>query len=77
VSGVEPPRSTRPPRRRPWRALAVVTGVVVVGVVGVAFGEALHDNPRPGGTQSYVRTLTPLPLTPAALTTVTVTTTSP
>jgi hypothetical protein len=72
----EPLRSTRP-RRRPWRALAVVAGLAVVGVVGVAFGEALHDNPQPGGTQSYVRTLTPLPLTPAALTTVTVTTTSP
>lgn len=65
------------PRRRPWRVLAVVTGLVVVGVVGVAVGEALHDNPRPGGTQVYLRTLTPLPLTPAALTTVTVTTTSP
>ena len=74
MTGPEP-RSR--PRRRPWRVLAVATGLVVVGVVGVAVGEALHDNPRPGGTQVYVRTLTPLPLTPAALTTVTVTTTSP
>jgi hypothetical protein len=71
------PEPRNRPRRRPWRALAVLTGLVVVGVVGVAVGEALHDNPRPGGTQVYVRTLTPLPLTPAALTTVTVTTTSP
>ena len=77
MTGPEPPRATRRPRRRPWRALALVTGLVVVGVVGVAVGEAMHDNPRPGGTQVYVRTLTPLPLTPAALTTVTVTTTSP
>jgi hypothetical protein len=45
-----------------------------VGAVGVAIGEALHDNPQPGGTQSYVRTLKPLALTPAALTTVTITT---
>ena len=77
MTGPRPLRTARTPRRRPWRALAVVAGLVVVGVVGVAFGEALHDNPRPGGTQSYVRTLTPLPLTAAALTTVTVTTTSP
>jgi hypothetical protein len=71
------PERLRPRRRkrRPWRPFAVLVGLVVVGAVGVALGEALHDNPRPGGTQSYVRTLRPLPLTPAALTTVTVTTT--
>ena len=69
--------SSRRPRRRPWLALAVLAALVVVGAAGVALGEALHDNPRPGGTQSYVRTLKPLPLTPAALATVTVTTTSP
>ena len=68
---------SRAPKRRPWRALAVVVGLVVMGAGGVALGEALHDNPRPGGTQSYVRTLTPLPLPPAALTTVTVTAPSP
>jgi hypothetical protein len=63
-------------KRRPWRPVAVIVGLVVVGAVGVAIGEALHDNPQPGGTQSYVRTLKPLALTPAALTTVTVTTSS-
>jgi hypothetical protein len=42
---------------------------------GIAVGEALHDNPRPGGTQTRVRTLTPLQLPPARIT-VTVTTTS-
>jgi hypothetical protein len=61
-------------KKRLWRPLAIVAALVVVGAVGVAVGEALHDNPRPGGTQSYVRTLRPLPLTPAALATVTVTT---
>jgi hypothetical protein len=55
-------------------ALAVV-GLVVVLVVGIALGEALHDNPTPGGTQTLVRTLQPLPLAPAAQGTVTVTTT--
>ncbi len=47
--------------------------VVVVFVVGLAVGEALHDSPEPGGSQTRVRTLQPLPLAPAALETVTVT----
>jgi hypothetical protein len=25
--------------------------------VGVAVGEALHDNPKPGGTQTHVATI--------------------
>jgi hypothetical protein len=52
--------------------LPVVAGLVLFGV-GVAVGEALHDNPRPGGTQTRVRTLTPTALPPARIT-VTVTT---
>jgi hypothetical protein len=55
----------------------LVVGVVVVFAVGVAVGEALHDNPKPGGTQSLVRTLQPLPLAPAARQTVTVTVRNP
>ena len=52
----------------------VLAGViVVVFVLGIAVGEAVHDNPKPGGTQTLVRTLQPLPLAPAALETVTVT----
>ena len=69
-----------PSRRRPrprvvlWLALAAV-GVVLFGV-GVAVGEALHDNPRPGGTRTFVRTLRPLSVAPSAATeTVTVTAT--
>jgi hypothetical protein len=46
---------------------------VVVFVVGLAVGEALQDSPKPGGSQTLVRTLQPLPLAPAALETVTVT----
>ena len=54
------------------RALVLV-GLVVAFAFGVALGEALRDNPQPGGTQTLVRTLRPLPLAPAARETVTVT----
>jgi len=51
-------------------------GVVLFGV-GVALGEALHDNPPPGGTRTFVRTLHPLRIAPAVETkTITVTATS-
>ena len=53
--------------------LLVGGGLVLAFVVGIALGEALHDNPAPGGTQTLVRTLHPLPLAPAARETVTVT----
>ena len=55
------------------RRLLLAIAVVVVFVVGLAVGEALHDSPKPGGSQTLVRTLQPLPLAPAALETVTVT----
>jgi hypothetical protein len=45
-----------------WVAALVV---VVVFAAGLALGQALHDNPSPGGTQTIVRTLRPLPLPPA------------
>ena len=55
----------RPVRRRRSRRTAAVRwtigialAVAVVGL-GVAVGEALHDNPKPdGGLVTYVRTLT-------------------
>jgi hypothetical protein len=52
--------------------LALAGALLFAG--GIAVGQALHDNPRPGGTQTHVRTLTPLQLPPARIT-VTVTTT--
>jgi hypothetical protein len=58
------------------RVLAVV-GVLAVFAVGIAVGEALHDNPSPGGTQTLVRTLRPLPIAPAARETVTETVQKP
>lgn len=59
------------------RIALVVVGAVLLFAVGIALGEALHDNPQPGGTQSLVRTLQPLPLAPAARETVTVTVQNP
>jgi hypothetical protein len=69
----------RPPPRRAGRARLVwpVAAAALAFVVGIALGEALHDNPAPGGTQTLVRTLKPLPLAPAARETVTVTTSNP
>jgi hypothetical protein len=67
---------SRARRRRRLRG-TMLAGVlaVVVFAVGIALGEALHDNPQPGGSQTLVRTLTSLGVAPAANTTVTVTTT--
>ena len=54
----------------------MVLALLAAFVVGVGLGEALHDNPKPGGTQTVVRTLHPLPLVPVAQNTVTVTVTN-
>lgn len=59
------------------RRLLVALGVVVVFVIGIAVGEAIHDNPSSGGTQTLVRTLKPLAVAPAARETVTVTVQKP
>jgi hypothetical protein len=69
---VRPERRPRRKRRGWVRPLLWAAAVVVVFGVGLAVGEALHDNPS-GGTQTVVRTLKPLPLPPARET-VTVTT---
>jgi len=59
------------------RALLAGAVLLVVFVIGVALGEALHDNPGQGSTQTLVRTLKPLPIAPAARETVTVTVPNP
>jgi hypothetical protein len=46
-------------------------------LAGIGLGEALHDNPDPGGTQTVVRTLHPQALVPVAGNTVTVTVSKP
>jgi hypothetical protein len=59
------------------RRILITAGIVLAFAVGVAFGEALDDGTPPGGTQTLVRTLQPLPLAPAARETVTVVSTAP
>jgi hypothetical protein len=63
-----------PRRRRKAGLLAAAVGLVVAFIAGVGLGEALHDNPSTGGTQTLIRTLHPLPLVPVARNTVTITT---
>lgn len=64
VPGRQPYRPSR--RRSPWpRRALVLAGVVLVFALGVALGLALDDRPVPGGTQTLVRTLEPLPQQPA------------
>ena len=40
----------------PWWLVTLLLFVLVF-LVGIALGEALHDNPKPGGTQTIVSTL--------------------
>jgi hypothetical protein len=65
VTVVRAERRRRPPRRRA-RRLVVVMLIALAFVFGIALGEALHDNPRPGGEQTLVRTLAPVPLSPVS-----------
>jgi hypothetical protein len=49
-------------RRRSWLRVALLLALgAVVFASGVALGLALDDRPVPGGTQTFVRTLEPLP----------------
>ena len=59
------------------KRIALGLGILLVFLIGIALGEALHDNSHPGGDQTLVRTLNPLPLAPAARETVTVTVQNP
>jgi hypothetical protein len=52
-------------------ALKIVLWLVLVAAifaVGVALGESLHDNPRPGDTRTQTRQLKPVPLPPVTRT---------
>jgi len=69
----------RPRRRRPSpaRLLFFLAALAAVFAIGVALGQALHDNPKPGPARTSVRTLKPLPLAPAPETVTVTATTSP
>ncbi len=65
-------------RRRRWLTWLLVAVLVLVAfAIGIALGQSLKEGPSPAGTQSLVRTLRPLPLAPAARSTVTFTVTGP
>jgi hypothetical protein len=73
------PARRRPPRRRRsrlFRWVAILLAIAVAFLGGIGLGEALHDNPKPGGTQTLIRTLHAQPLVPIVQSTVTVTTPS-
>ncbi len=62
------PTSTRRPPPRRHLLLRFLLACAVLAAVfagGIALGEAIHDNPAPGPTQTLVRTLQPLALPPA------------
>jgi hypothetical protein len=63
-------------RRKLARWALLAAALLLVFLVGIAFGQALDDAPDPGGVTTSVRTLTPLPQDPPART-VTVTVTQP
>ena len=43
-------------RRLLWALAALLTAAVLFGL-GVAVGEALHDNPKPGGRRTFTNTI--------------------
>jgi hypothetical protein len=43
----------------PIRLLVVVGAAAILFCLGIALGEALHDNPRPDLTVTHQKTLTP------------------
>jgi hypothetical protein len=59
ISRVERRPRRRPRRSRPLYWLAGMALAVILFGAGVAVGEALHDNPTPGITQTSVLTLHP------------------
>jgi hypothetical protein len=60
----------RPARRSPWpRRAVIIVLVVLIFAIGVALGQALNDGPPGPSTQTYVRTLEPVPQTPGTTTT--------
>ena len=74
-------RSARPRRTRRdtiGRVVLAVVALTLVFLFGIAFARALDERPKSSGTETIVRTLTPLPQNaPGRTVTVTVTATTP
>ena len=50
-------RRSRKRRRIPVGFLVGLLAAAAIFVVGIALGQALHDNPKPGSTVTFERTL--------------------
>jgi hypothetical protein len=61
-------RARRRRRGVTWRWVGGAALLVCVFAVGLALGEALHDNPTPGGERTTQRTLRPLSVAPRTVT---------
>ena len=61
-------RAQRKRRSPAWRWVAIGLAFLCVLAIGIALGEALNDNPKPGGTRTTQRTLRPLPIAPQTVT---------
>ena len=46
-------------RRHRRRVVLAIAAVVAAFAIGVALGEALHDNPQPGGKQTVILSFQP------------------
>jgi hypothetical protein len=81
VTTLEPRRPARARRRRRGtigRVVVVVAALALAFLFGIAFARTLDDRPKSSGTETIVRTLTPLPQdAPGRTVTVTVTATGP
>jgi hypothetical protein len=54
------PRRRPPPKRvHRGRLVAGIVLLIVVFLLGIAFGKALNDNPEPGQSTTFVRTFYP------------------
>ena len=79
---LEPPRRSARPRRTRrdtiGRVVLAVVALTLAFLLGIAFARTLDERPKSSGTETIVRTLTPLPQdAPGRTVTVTVTATTP
>ena len=75
----QPRRQSRGPlgrRDSVARVILILIGLALAFLVGIAFARTLDERPKSSGTETIVRTLTPLPQD-APIRTVTVTVTTP